>query len=468
MYRFYIEECYDEKFLTKLVDRFLSKEVPAFLKLQKYYKAENAILSREMAEGKPNNRIAHGFARYISNMATSYFIGKPIKYVAKDKDYQELLKKELGNNYIGTVNYEASKEASKKGIAFLLLFLDEGGTLRIKKCDAETIIPVYSPRLGEFLEGAVRIWDEYDIDGNLLSQGAALYDKKEIWTFKRTGPGGMFHLENVEIHMFDDIPVIVIWNNEDACGDYAPHIPLIDGYDRAQSDTSNDMDYFSDAYLCISGAGELAEEIGTGGEGDEGKKAADLRKNRILFLDEKGQAQWLVKNTSDTSSENFKNRLYRDLFLLSQVPALSDESFAGNLTGVAIKYKLIGLEELAVMKQSKFEAAQKKLVKLVTDYINLKYNKDFDPESVEQKYERNFIANDEETIANVKNLEGIVSRETQMQMLPIKIVADATAEMEKIRLEKLMDEDLPFIREQESTAVVQTVPGTKEGSETAR
>lgn len=461
MFRFRIEECYDETFLTKLVDKFLSREVPAFLKLKEYYAVKTAILTRTMDEGKPNNRIAHGFARYISNMATSYFIGKPIKYVAEDKEYQELLKKELGNNYIGTVNYEASKEASKKGIAFLLLFLDEGGTLRIKKCDAETVIPIYSPKLGEFLEGAVRIWDEYDIDGNLLSQWAALYDKKEIRTFKRTGPGSMFHLEDVEIHMFDDIPVIVIWNNEEACGDYEPHIPLIDGYDRAQSDTSNDMDYFSDAYLCISGAGELMEEIGTGEEEEERKKAADLRKNRILFLDEKGQAQWLVKNTSDASSENFKDRLYRDLFLLAQVPALSDESFAGNLTGVAIRYKLIGLEELAVMKQSKFEAAQKKLVKLVTDYINLKYNKDFDPETVQQKYERNFIANDEETIANVKNLEGIVSRDTQLQMLPSKIVPDSGAEMEKIRTERLEDEDLPNVHDEELEA--RTGPGRGEG-----
>ena len=34
-------------------------------------------------------------------------------------------------------------------------------------------------------------------------------------------------------------------------GDYEDVIPLIDAYDKAQSDTGNDMEYFTDAYLCI-------------------------------------------------------------------------------------------------------------------------------------------------------------------------------------------------------------------------
>lgn len=423
----------------------MANEVTEFARLQQYYDVKAEILKRTMEEGKPNNRLAHGFARYISNMATSYFIGRPIRYVTDDEEYQEILTKELQNNYIDTVNFEGSKEASKKGISFLLLFLDESGILRIKKCDAETIIPIYSPKLGEFLEGAIRIWEEHDINGNLIAQYAALYDKREIWTYKRTSSTGIFALENLETHMFDDIPVIVIWNNEEVCSDYGPHISLIDAYDRAQSDTANDMDYFSDSYLCIAGASGMTEEAVLDDTPEADRKAADLRKNKILYLDEKGQAQWLTKNENDTASENYKNRIYKDLFFLSQVPALSDESFAGNLTGVAIKYKLIGLEELAIMKQSKFEAAQKKLVKLVTDYINMKYNKNFDPETVTQKYERNFISNVEETINNTKNLEGIVSKQTQLRMLPSDIVKDVNGEIEQISKEKREEEQIPEV-----------------------
>jgi len=447
MFRFAIKDCYNGEFLTKIIDKFRANDIPKFQKLESYYRVRTEILSRTMDADKPNNRLAHGFARYISNMATSYFMGKPIKYNIEDEAYMKLLTKELQNNYIDKLNYDVSKEASKKGIAFYLIFLDEGGNIRIKKYDAEEIVPVYSPDLGEFLEGCIRLWSEYDIDGVLIAEYAALYDKEYIITYKRDSSAGIFQAIDIEKHMFGDIPVIVVWNNEEKTGDYETLIPLIDAYDKAQSDTGNDMEYFSDAYLCIAGASELVEGAGTG-EGDEAnKRAADLRKNKILFLDEKGQAQWLTKNINDTASENYKDRIYRDIFFLSQVPALSDESFAGNLTGVAIKYKLIGLEELAIMKQNNFEAAQKKLVKLVTEYINLRYNKNFDPETVKQKYERNFIANDAEMIANARDLENIVSRDTQLQMLPAGIVPDSKKEIEKIQQEMMGTEELPYVKE---------------------
>ena len=148
MFRFAIKDCYEGKFLTKVIDRFKLNEVPKYKELEKYYRVQNKILSRTMDGNKPNNKLAHGFARYISNMATSYFIGKPIKYETEDEEYKELLSKELKNNYIHKINYDVSKEASKKGIGFYLLFLDEGGNIRIKKYDAEEIIPIYSPNLG--------------------------------------------------------------------------------------------------------------------------------------------------------------------------------------------------------------------------------------------------------------------------------------------------------------------------------
>ncbi len=251
-----------------------------------------------------------------------------------------------------------------------------------------------------------------------------------------------------EAHMLSDIPVIVVWNNEDRLGDFEPHISLNDAYDNAQSDTGNDMDYFTDAYLAISGASEIMLESLSGDEGDEEKEnraAKSLRKNRILFLDEKGQAQWLVKQINDAASENYKNRLYKDIFFLSQVPALSDESFAGNLSGVAIKYKLIGLEELAIMKENQFRSAQTKMISIITEYLNTKGNQSWDADTVEQKYDRNFTENLAEMIENAAKLEGVVSKETQLNMMPSDIVSDTAEELERLRREALEADMLPRV-----------------------
>ena len=450
MFQFEVKQVLEPEFLTEMIRIFQAYEVPRFLYNQNYYEVKTEILHRTMEDGKPNNRLAHGFCRYITNMATSYFMGKPIRYQIEDAAYKEALYGLFDKNYINSLNFEVSKEASKKGIGFILLFLNEAGELRIKKLDAEAVIPVYSPSLDEFLEAAVRIWSVYDLKGAPLCEYADVYDRTSIHHFERPMGAGLYQLREkdaVEPHLFSDIPVIVVWNNEERMGDFEPIASLVDAYDKAQSDTANDMEYFTDAYLCIRGANEILATGLEGGEDvdEESRQAVrNFRRNKILLLDEDGQAQWLVKNVNDAATENYKNRLYKDIFFLAQVPALSDESFAGNLSGIAIKYKLIGVEELALMKENCFRSAQTKLIRMLTDYLNTLMNKDWDADEVEQKYERNFIDNVSDTINDVRNLEGIVSRQTQMDMLPASIVDDTAEEMQRIREETLEMEELPL------------------------
>ena len=397
---------------------------------------------------KSNNKIAHAFARYMTNMATAYFIGKPIRYTAENEELQETLDKILTANYINTVNFDVSKEASKKGIGFLLMYIDEKPRLRIKKLNAEDIIPVFSNTLGEYLECAVRLAEDYDIDGKLLYQHAYVYDETFIYHYCRENAAADYVeiLEDRQEHRLGDVPIICFLNNEELMGDYEAFYDVIDAYDKAQSNSANDADYFSDAYLAIVGAGGGLEEA-LDGEGTDGSTAAkNLRENKLLFLDEKGQAYFIEKKTDDAAAENYKNRLFKDLFFLSQVPALTDENFSGNLSGVAIRYKLIGLEELAIMKENCFRPAQHKMLKMIIAYINLMQNKDYDPDSIEQQYERNFIDNDTETIENAEKLEGIVSKETQLCALPQNIVGNAREEMERIHKEEMENEQLPYVK----------------------
>lgn len=181
-------------------------------------------------------------------------------------------------------------------------------------------------------------------------------------------------------------------------------------------------------------------------ESDDGEKAArNLRKNRLLFLDEHGQAQWLTKNVNDTANENYKDRLYKDIFFLSQVPALTDESFSGNLSGIAIKYKMTGLEELAIMKENRMRSAQTKMLRIITQFLNTKMNKNWDSDTIEQKYDRNFVDNISDIITDVRNIDGIVSKETQLGMMPHSVVPDITTELERQQKEAMEAEHLPKV-----------------------
>ena len=445
MYKFSIEQVKDPVILTKLVKKFKAKERRRFNKAQRYYEVKNDIYARKMSDLKENNKIAHGFARYITNMATAYFIGKPVRYSVDDEAYQKALDDVLNKNYINMLNFEVSKEASKKGIGFLLIYINEEGKLKIKKCDAEEIIPVFSTSLGEYLECAVRLSEEYDIDGKFLKEGADIYDKERIYHYERTNRAADFEFVSDEPHLLSDVPAIVIKNNEEMIGDYEPQYSIIDGYDKGQSNTGNDVDYFADSYLALVGAGGGLESIGSEEPDEDGNRAAkNLKEHKLLFLDEGGQAFFIEKNPNDTATENYKNRLFKDLFFLSQVPALTDENFSGNLTGVAIRYKLPGLEELAIMKENNFQAAQHKMIKLITDYLNTIQNKEYDPEQVTQKYTRNFIDNESEIISNVTQLENVVSKETQLNMLPQTIVDNAQEELDRMEAERIREEKLPL------------------------
>lgn len=90
-------------------------------------------------------------------------------------------------------------------------------------------------------------------------------------------------------------------------------------------------------------------------------------------------------------------------------------------------------------------SAQKKMLRIITDFLNTKMNKAWDADTVEQKYDRNFVENISDVITDVKNLEGVVARETQMDMLPYSIVPDTTAELERQKQETRDAERLPKV-----------------------
>ena len=409
-----------------------------FDKMEQYYNNQNIIMSRFIDDPKPNNKIAHSFCKYISNMATGYFMGRGIRFVIEDEAQKSAFDEVLDEEYTKDITFEIAKEASKCGVAYELLYINEESKLRSKMFGAKDFIPIHSNRIGEFLEGAIRIWEEKDLFSDATVNFAALYTKTEIITYRKGSSENEYtEIERV-MHCLDDVPVIVYQNNKERKGDFEDVISLVDAYDKAQSDTANDFEYFTDAYLTIIGAGDgfITDYDGDGESGVN--RISVLKQERILYLDEKGQADWLIKNINDIAVENYKDRIKKDLFFLAQVPALSDESFGQNLSGVAIKYKLIGLEELSVIKENKFRASLKKKLKLVTAFINLNQRTTYNANDIQMFFDRNLIENLTEVIENVSKLEGITSKETQLGLLPF--VDKPREEFEKM-LQEQQDAD---------------------------
>jgi SPP1 family phage portal protein len=414
--------------------------------LEKYYQNETAIQNRTMQDpDKPNNKISHSFAKYITKIATAYFMGYGVKYEVDSPDdnynttYKEALNDIIDSNMTKIKHFEESKEMSKRGISYELLFINPEGKLKTQYYKADEMIPVFSQTPANFLTMVLRPYKLTSIDGSGNDvEYVDVYTKLYVYNFMRRC-GGQWQLQEKFSHNFSDVPVIIRMNNAELKGDFEDVIPQIDTYDRAVSDTSNDLDSFSDAYLVFEGIDDLNAEDEDGNEMSASESAKVMKENRVIYAPEGCKPGFITKDTNDTKAENHKKRTFKDIFFLSQVPNLTDEEFAGNLSGVAIKYKLFGLEELSIEKETYFRSSETKKVRLITEYINALHNTNYDWRNVKLSFDRSAVANTYEAAQTINLLRDILSEKTLIGMYPE--IDDPEKELKEKQAEQAAEEN---------------------------
>ena len=191
-----------------------------------------------------------------------------------------------------------------------------------------------------------------------------------------------------------------------------------------QSLSLDDLMDFTDAFLVLRGMGGTDEE-----------DVKNLRKNKVILIDDtNGSADWLIKNLNDTYIENLKTRLQTDIHKFSNIPDMSDANFSGNTTGVAIKYKLIGLEQIRSRKEREFKKALQRRIELISGILKTKNLNAIDFRDVEITFTANIPANLQEQAQIVKDLEGVVSQKKLLSLLPF--IEDPVAEIEELQKER--------------------------------
>lgn len=409
--------------LKKIVEDHYGKELPRLQKLERYYKNDNDIHRRRMSDAtKPNNKTANPFASYITDTLVGYFVGEPITYNSNDKDLLQELNMIFEYNDEADENAELAKDASIFGVAYEeLYFSEEDKMVRFKRLDPREIIPIYDKTIEENLIAVIRYYEDYDFVEEKKSFVIEVIDDVEITRY-RTGElfNSFVLLENYP-HYFGMVPVAMYENNEDQMGDFEKVIDLIDAYDKMSSDTLNDFEYFVDAYLALYGFTAEPEDI------------QKMKENRVLLMDEGTSAEWLIKSENDASTENMKNRLDQDIHKFAKCPNLADQEFASNASGVAIKFKLLGTENLVSIKERKFKKGLQQRLELIS-MINGLVRKGFDWRSIDIIFKRNIPSNDTDIANMVNTLSGIVSEETLLAQIPF--VDDVETEVARVKKQK--------------------------------
>ena len=404
--------------------------LPRVLRLKDYYVGNHDILSKaQRSNNAPNNRIVANYCEYIANMSTGFFMGQPVAYssISGDAEAVKALHEIFRYNDEAESNLQLAGEASVTGAAYEVLYLDADAEIRFCSIPAEQMILVTDSTLEENLVAAIRRYRVMGLDGTSYRDYVDVYDAQTVTSYDYD-VGKITRRGEPRPHYFDGVPVIEYPNNEARRGDFEGVMTLVDAYNKAQSLTLDDMEDFTDAYLILRGMG-----------GTNAEDVAELRRNKVLNLDAEGGSEWLIKNLNDTYIENIKTRLQKDIHKFSSIPDMSDDAFAGNASGVAIKYKLIGLEQIRSRKERCFKKALQRRIELIAGMLKMKSKADIDFRDIEITFTANIPANNQEQADIVKTLYGLVSQKRLLSLLPF--VTDPAEEMEELQKEREVADD---------------------------
>ena len=412
----YFKDGLDEKLIARLIRRH-QRESVKYRKLYNYYKGEHDIVSRKKAsQSTSNNKIVCNHAKYIIDMTKSYLIGNPITYTASEGYDIEPIKNAYLVQDIASLDNIIEKEMSVYGKSFEYIYIDENSEPKSVPLSPVNTFMVYSTTVDKKPILAVHYYYKRDVDGTDDGVECMVCDNTYIYIYK-SDANNFDTIKKVSSnpHYFDEMPMIEYRNNEEEQGDFEQLIPLIDAYNTLTSDRVNDKEQFVDSFLFLQGV-ELDDE-----------QAKKLREEKILMGYEGASAKYLSKVMTENDIQVLADSLRRDIHRFSMVPDLSDDQFGNNLSGVAIKYKLMGFEQQVRNKERYFAKALKKRFMLYTKYYTLKGKMDYVPiHRVDIVFTRNLPENELEVSQMIKNLQGIATKETLLSQL--SFVADPKEE----------------------------------------
>ena len=391
-------------------------QVPRFNELWNQYTSRPPILDfPDKEEYKPDNRLVANFGKYIVDTFNGYFTGIPVKVSHEKENVNEAINYFWRHNDMDDTFSELSKITSIYGVSYLYVWQDEEARTRVTYNAPFDMFVIYDNTVARNIKYGVRY--KYDEDKRLTG---TLFTADEIITFTNDAYG------DTEPHYYPIVPIIEFVENDEQQSLIRPVESLINAYNKALSEKSNDVEYFSDAYMKILGAELDTETI------------QNIRDNRIINMDgddaQKIVVEFMNKPDGDVTQENLLNRIESLIYHLAMVANINDESF-GNASGVSLEFKLQPMKNLSGMKERKFTKGLNNLFKCFTALPTNVPASDKDSwVEVEYRFIRNIPRNIQDEAETARNLEGVVSKELQLSTL--SIVDDVQTEIERMDAER--------------------------------
>ena len=442
----YPREGYDETALNKeLIYKLIQKhtqERQRLKKLKKYYLGEHAILNHERRnKNAPNFKTVANHAKDIADTATGYFMGNAVKYNnTADGDIESLLVAFDGAE-IDQVDTQNALNMSIYGRAYEYIYAKEGLTeLDSTSIDPENVFLVYDDSIERRILFAVYYYEIKDDSKDATKYQAEVFTQNlHYHIVLRDSSTGITQNEQVEPHNLGQVPIIEYRNNHFAIGDYEQQISLIDAYNSLMGNRVNDKEQAVESILVLYGA-QLADNL------EDAREAMRiLAEEGLLELPTDAKADFLKNALDENATEILRKSLKEDIYTFSHVPNLTDENFAGNSSGVAMEFKLLGLEMITKTKEANYKRGIRQRIAIFAHYLGMQQIA-LEAHSIVPQFSRGLPKNLLELSQVINNLEGKVSLRQLISLLPF--VEDPDAELEELEEEKEKNmERVPFFNQ---------------------
>ena len=409
-----------------MINHFRLNEKPKLEKYKNYYDGIQAILNKSYVDAsKPCN---HSVINYCKNIADSYcgYLATPgyISY-RSNNDIKDIMNILRYNDYQAE-DTELLQDALIYGVAAELMYFDNLGQTRFKLISPISCFGIYDDSLTGDLLYFVRFYKASQWDDSDLFY-VDVYSDFAIKHYQTHGLGGNLELIEEEPHYFGQVPAnILVMPDEKSIFDCI--LTLQDSVNELVSAEIDDYSAFCDAYLALIGVDAEIEDI------------AAMKENRVIILPEGASASWITKNASDAQVENILKRLHESIYRIAQCPDFSSESFVGGVSsGIAIQYRLTGMETKAGKIEAIMKKALQRRVEIICSIASLKLGEDV-YRDIEISFKRNIPADTAATIQLINSLKGTVSDATLLGQLDF--ITDVNAELEAVKAQKTANMEL--------------------------
>lgn len=419
--------------INKVVERNISKLNYVKSKYERYEGAEVPIFKQKPVrlgdfetgnnvyriDDKIQNSVANSYDSDIVDTKVGYMYGVPIVYGydQEDANLKEKLKNFNLRNLTEDLDSEIGKLATICGYAARLCYIDLEGNERIKNIKPwETIFfgddisePVYAMRYAT------------DKDNNVKCE---FYDEQNVYYFE--GQNYSVKYIGQQPHMFEYVPLFGVKNNDELMGDSEKVYTLIDAYDKILSGAVSEIEAGRLAYLVLKGMGADSETL------------EQLKKTGVFeLIDERMDIKYLTKDVNDGMIMNVLAILDANISKFAKTVNFSDEAFGGNSSGVAIRYKLMALENKSIVAERKFKSAlmyQFKVLFTAWKHRGFRLNEESYLDMF-FTFTRNIPVNRLEEAQILTMLQGVVSEETRLSQSTL--IDDVDFEQERLEEETL-------------------------------